>query len=191
VVDGGSEDDTRRLARPHCHQLLRCAAGRSRQLNTGAAAARGRYLLFLHADTTPLFDGAQLAAVLADGPGWGFCPVRLSGPGPALRLVERSMNLRSRLTGIGTGDQLQFVQRELFTRSGGFADLPLMEDVELSRRLRRQWRPRILPWPVRTSSRRWEENGVLDTVLLMWRLRLAFALGADPQALWRRYYGDA
>ncbi len=189
VVDGGSGDATVELARPLCDRLLQTAAGRARQMNAGAAAASGDYLCFLHADTLPGFDGAALAAALADGPAWGFCRVRLSGGHPAFRVIEAAMTLRSRLTGIASGDQMLFLRRELFSDSGGFEELPLMEDLEYCRRLRRRCRPRVLPLSVVTSSRRWERNGIAATVLRMWALRLAWFLGVPAERLWHYYYG--
>jgi len=189
VVDGGSKDGTVPEALAAADLVLLGECGRAAQMNLGAAAARGDWLWFLHADTEPLFDALAVEAALAAGSPWGFCRVRLSGRAPALRLIERAMNVRSGLTGIGTGDQLLFLRRTLFEAEGGFAPLPLMEDVEFCRRLRRRARPGGAELSVRTSSRRWEENGILRTVLLMWTLRLRYALGASPDKLWARYYG--
>jgi len=189
VVDGGSKDGTVPEALAAADLVLLGECGRAAQMNLGAAAARGDWLWFLHADTEPLFDALAVEAALAAGSPWGFCRVRLSGRAPALRLIERAMNVRSGLTGIGTGDQLLFLRRTLFEAEGGFAPLPLMEDVEFCRRLRRRARAGGAELSVRTSSRRWEENGILRTVLLMWTLRLRYALGASPDKLWARYYG--
>jgi hypothetical protein len=125
--------------------------------------------------------------LMASGRGWGRFDVRLSGRHPALRVVERMMNLRSRATGIATGDQAIFVRRDWFRRAGGFPQIPLMEDVALSKALRRSGPPLCLRDAVLTSSRRWEERGVLRTILLMWRLRAEYALGADPVRLAERY----
>jgi rSAM/selenodomain-associated transferase 2 len=189
VVDGGSTDGTVPEALAAADLVLLGERGRAAQMNLGAAAARGDWLWFLHADTEPLFDAVAIEAALAAGSPWGFCRVRLSGRAPALRLIERAMTVRSRLTGIGTGDQLLFLRRSLFETEGGYAPVPLMEDVEFCRRLRRRARPGGAGLTVRTSSRRWEENGILRTVLLMWTLRLRYALGASPARLWARYYG--
>ncbi len=190
VVDGGSADGTVAAAMPGCTQLLLGAPGRSAQMNLGGRAASGDYLLFLHADTRPRFAGPELERALAAAPRWGFFPLRLDGRRAVFRLLERGITLRSRLSGIGTGDQLLFLQRELFQDCGGFAAIPLMEDVELCARLRRISRPRVpAGLAVETSSRRWEARGVLRTVLQMWGLRLAYALGAAPARLWRIYYG--
>ncbi|HHO67576.1 MAG TPA: glycosyltransferase [Gammaproteobacteria bacterium] len=189
VVDGGSRDDTRERAAALADRVLQAPRGRARQMNAGAAQAGGDLLWFLHADTLAPVDADRLLAAVVAGrrAAWGRFDVRLSGRHPLLWLVGRLMNLRSRLTGIATGDQGLFVSRGLFGRVGGFPDLPLMEDVELSRRLRRELRPLCLRQRLVTSSRRWEQRGVLRTVLLMWYLRAAWALGVPARRLAARY----
>ncbi len=189
VVDGGSRDDTRARAAALADRVLQAPRGRARQMNAGAAQAAGDLLWFVHADTLvpPDADRLLVAALAGRGAAWGRFDVRLSGRRPLLRLIGRLMNLRSRLTGIATGDQGLFVSRELFGRVGGFPDLPLMEDVELSRRLRRELRPLCLRQRLVTSSRRWKQRGVLRTVALMWYLRAAWALGVPAQRLAARY----
>lgn len=184
VVDGGSRDRSAELAAPLVDRVLRAPRGRALQMNAGARAARGEMLLFLHADTRLPPDAAS--AVLARGD-WGRFDVAIEGRHALLPVIARMMNLRSRLTGIATGDQAIFVRRTLFERLGGYAEIPLMEDVELSRRLRRVSRPVCLRLRAVTSGRRWEMRGVLRTVVLMWRLRLAYSLGADPHRLAERY----
>ena len=188
VADGGSTDGTQDRARPLADLVLETGRGRAVQMNAGARAARGAYLWFLHADTG-VSPGAVAALGAACGAGapWGRFDVRLSGRHPLLRLVERLMNLRSCLTGIATGDQGIFVARADFEAVGGYLEIPLMEDIALSKALRQRARPLCLRTPIETSSRRWEERGLLRTILLMWRLRLAYALGADPSRLARRY----
>ncbi|MCB1705319.1 MAG: TIGR04283 family arsenosugar biosynthesis glycosyltransferase [Halioglobus sp.] len=189
VVDGGSEDGTAAAARLLCDQLLSGDRGRARQMNLGAQAAARPYLCFLHADSFPSVSAAALDALLAEQPPWGFCRVRLSGTQAIFRVIEWFMNQRSRLTSVATGDQMLFVQRALFVRIGGFADVPLMEDIACCKQLRRLAPPRVIAEPVETSSRRWEQGGVLRTVLRMWLLRLAYFLGVAPDRLWRHYYG--
>jgi rSAM/selenodomain-associated transferase 2 len=189
VVDGGSEDRTVAEALPGADSLLISPPGRARQMNLGAAAARGEYLLFLHADTWPEFSLEEIQQGMERGLHWGFARVRLSGAHPLLRVVEWAMNQRSRLTRVATGDQVLLVSRDLFSVIGGFADIPLMEDVEICKRLRRRAGPTILRGGVCTSSRRWEERGFLRTVLLMWTLRSLYVLGVSPHRLWRWYYG--
>jgi rSAM/selenodomain-associated transferase 2 len=190
VVDGGSGDGTPDLARRLADRVLRAPRGRARQMNAGAAAAAGRVLLFLHADTRLPPGGLERVrtGLARGGRRWGRFDVRLDGPHPLLRMVERAMNLRSRLTGIATGDQALFVTREAFDAVGGFPDIPLMEDIAISRHLKRLGGPLCLRERVLASSRRWERDGVLRTVALMWRLRAAYALGADPAELAARYY---
>jgi len=188
VVDGGSVDGTSQLAAPLADRVLASPRGRATQMNAGATASQGRVLLFLHADTA--LAEAALPAVLAaigDGASWGRFDVRIDGGHPLLRVVERMMNWRSRLTGIATGDQAIFVLRKAFDKVGGFPDLPLMEDVTLSAALKRLTPPACLPDTVVTSARRWEKHGVLPTILLMWSLRAAFFFGADPKRLAQRY----
>jgi rSAM/selenodomain-associated transferase 2/rSAM/selenodomain-associated transferase 1 len=188
VVDGGSADGTAQLAAPLADRVLVAARGRAAQMNSGAAASRGRVLLFLHADTA--LPEAALSAIreaVDGGAGWGRFDVRIDGRHPVLRVVERMMNWRSRLTGIATGDQAIFVRREIFESLGGYPDLPLMEDIAFCAALRRQSPPACLRETVTTSGRRWEKHGVLRSILLMWRLRAAFFFGADPAHLARRY----
>lgn len=192
LVDGGSGDATREIAAPRVDHVLLGPRGRARQMNAGARKARGDILLFLHADTIlpPDSIAAFLEEFPSSGRSWGRFDVRLSGRGPLLRLTAHLMNLRSRLTGIATGDQAIFVQREAFEAIGGFPEIPLMEDIAISRALRRLSGPLCIRRPIVTSSRRWEERGVWRTILLMWRLRLAYFLGADPRRLARSYYHE-
>jgi rSAM/selenodomain-associated transferase 2 len=189
VVDGGSTDRTVQRAMPGCDQLLVSEPGRARQMNLGSRVASGEYLLFLHADSRPGMSASQLDKYLDEAPSWGFCRVSLSGRRPAFRLIERSMNLRSRLTRVATGDQMLIVRSDCHREADGFADIPLMEDVEYSKRLRRIAAPLIVREPVETSSRRWEERGPLRTIASMWALRLAYFLGVSPARLWHYYYG--
>jgi rSAM/selenodomain-associated transferase 2 len=189
LVDGGSSDGTPAVAGPLVDCLLLSEAGRGRQMNRGAQVATREILWFLHADSLlpPGATQAVLEGLGQSGQAWGRFDVRFAGSHPLLRLVAFMMNWRSRLSGIATGDQGVFVAREAFVRVGGFPEIPLMEDVALSRALKRVSRPLCLRLPLVTSSRRWESRGILRTIVLMWWLRLAFALGVSPQRLARMY----
>ncbi len=189
LVDGGSTDGGLEDASSLVDHCLETTAGRALQMNFGARHSRGQILWFLHADS--VLDIAALSQAIADmqslGEGWGRARVRLSAATWQFRVIETFMEWRSRLTGIATGDQGIFVQRKLFFSGGGFADIPLMEDIALSKTLRKVCWPTVLDLQIETSSRRWEQRGLLRTVLLMWRLRLAYFLGVSPAALARQY----
>ncbi len=189
VVDGASNDQTVRVAEPLADRVLRSACGRAVQLNAGAAAARGEILLFLHADSLVPgeFDRSIETAIAMRAHAWGWFDVRIDAGSGSLAVIARMMNLRSRLTGIATGDQALFVTRALFERTGGFPVQALMEDIAFCRNARRIAAPVRLRGPVVTSGRRWARHGVMRTVLLMWRLRLAYFFGADPARLAERY----
>jgi len=188
VVDGASSDATRSLAAPLADRVIDAPRGRAAQMNAGARAARGDILLFLHADTfLPAGALDEIESGLArTGRAWGRFDVTISGS-RALALVAAMMNLRSRLSGIATGDQAMFARRAAFEAAGAFPEIPLMEDVALSKALKRLSPPLCLRARAATSGRRWQRHGTVRTILLMWRLRLAYALGADPRRLARRY----
>jgi rSAM/selenodomain-associated transferase 2 len=188
VVDGGSRDGTKALATPLADRVLTAPRGRATQMNAGAAPARGEVLLFLHADTRLPEDADRLLtdALRRSGRAWGRFDVRFDGGG-MLTVVAAMMNLRSRLTGIATGDQAMFATRAAFDAVGGFPSIALMEDVALSARLKRLGPPLCLAARVTTAARRWREHGVARTILLMWRLRLSYFFGGDPERLARRY----
>jgi rSAM/selenodomain-associated transferase 2 len=188
VVDGGSSDDSLAIARDLADIAFVAPQGRARQMNAGAAACRAELLLFLHADTRLPHDADALVRRAMQGQRhWGRFDVAIDSRRPVLRVVEALMNMRSRWTGIATGDQAIFVRKDLFDRIGGFPDQPLMEDVALSTRLKRHGPPACLRERVTTSARRWERHGPWRTILLMWRLRAAYFLGADPAKLALRY----
>ena len=187
LVDGGSSDDTVALAAPLVDQLIQSAPGRATQMNAGAAIAQGEWLLFLHADTQLPTNFLELLPAADAASQWGRFDVRLSPSSPMLRVVAWMMNWRSRLTGVCTGDQAIFVRRALFEQVGGYAPIPLMEDIELSKRLRRRGRPLCLHERLTTSSRRWQQNGTLRTIVLMWWLRWRYWRGAPVEKLAQRY----
>lgn len=189
VVDGGSQDATPTKALPDADQVLSSPPGRARQMNLGAQHARGDILWFVHADSRVAPQTVrEIGLHSGNDITWGRFDVRLASDRWSLRVVEQLMNLRSRLSGIATGDQGIFVSRQLFERVGGFPDIPLMEDIALSKALRDHARPRCIRNPrLTTSSRRWEQRGVMRTIVLMWRLRLAYALGTPPERLARLY----
>lgn len=191
VVDGGSRDTTAERARAAGARVLDSVPGRALQMNRGALEARGDWLLFLHADSRLPDAQAALHAIHSlrqRGGIWGCFRIALSGRHPAFRIIERMMNLRVCSTGMATGDHGLLVRTDLFRALGGFPEIALMEDLALAKKLRAEaGRPHCLPARLVTSSRRWEEGGILRTVLLMWRLRLAWWRGADPAALERCY----
>lgn len=188
VADGGSTDATVQLAAPFADQIVHAPRGRARQMNTGSVIAHGEVLLFLHADTRLSASAiTDLEAALDGGAQWGRFDVSISGRHPMLRVIAALINLRSRLSGIATGDQAIFVRRFAFDEVGRFVDYPLMEDLALSDALRKRWKPACIKAKVTTSGRRWEQRGVWRTIGLMWTLRSAYRLGVSPDVLARHY----
>ncbi|PSF04690.1 glycosyl transferase [Marinobacter fuscus] len=189
IVDGGSQDGTANAARAQGFRVIDSGPGRARQMNAGARATRAEGLLFLHADTRlPDNALALISQALKSSPlAWGRFDVRIEGASRLLPVIAWFMNRRSRLTGIATGDQGLFLNRELFIRTGGFPEQPLMEDIELSKQLKRVTRPICLRARVTTSGRRWDERGSWRTILLMWQLRWAYWRGVPAEQLAARY----
>ena len=187
VVDGGSSDGTLALCRDRADAVLSAPRGRAQQMNAGARTASGQVLLFLHADTALPEAVLALVAHATGHAVWGRFDVQIEGRSAMLPVVARLMNLRSRLTGIATGDQAIFVRRDTFETVGGFPSQPLMEDVELSKRLRRVGPPSCLRAKVCTSGRRWDSRGAWRTIALMWRLRLLYWLGVPAERLAAAY----
>ncbi len=191
MVDGGSQDNTNALARPYVDRILPSAPGRAMQMNTGAAAASADVLWFLHGDTlVPANADEIIGRKLKQSENkvdWGRFDIQLSGKHRLLTVVARCMNLRSRIFGIATGDQGVFISRELFEQIGGYSELPLMEDIDICRRLKKYQRPVCLRQIIISSSRRWEEKGILSTILLMWYLRGAYYFGVSAERLAVRY----
>jgi rSAM/selenodomain-associated transferase 2 len=185
VADGGSSDGTAALAAPDVDKVITCPTGRALQMNAGASQANGDILLFLHADTQ-LPDDADALVIEGLGSGrrrWGRFDVAIEGKSQMLGVIAGMMNWRSRMTGISTGDQAIFVTRALFQQVGGYPEIRLMEDVAFTRTLKRHGKPLALNARVRTSGRRWEKHGVLQTTWLMWRLRFAYWRGVHPDDL--------
>jgi rSAM/selenodomain-associated transferase 2 len=189
VVDGGSTDSTLAIAAPLADQVIRAPRGRAAQMNAGAERASGDILLFLHADTLAPngYAAAIIDACAQPGVIGGRFDVRLEPGTPLIWLTGELMNRRSRLTRISTGDQAIFIRREVFERLGGYADIPLMEDVDLSRRMKRVGGIACLRQRVTTSARRWHKQGVARTILLMWSLRALYFFGVSPARLQRAY----
>lgn len=191
VVDGGSNDGTAELAAPLADRVIVSPRGRARQMNAGAVVAQGRMLLFLHADTRLPPDAHALVERTLAGHSWGRFDVMLEGRSVWLRVIAAMMNLRSRLSGIATGDQAIFVTRAAFAAAGAYPDQPLMEDIELSKRLKHSGPPACLRARVTTSGRRWDTQGVWRTILLMWRLRFDYWRGVPAARLLAWYYPES
>ena len=185
VCDGGSDDGSPEIAAGHPCRLVHSAAGRAAQMNTGSRSAHGDILLFLHADSRlPDNFGDSIPATAA----WGFFRLRLDGSAAAFRLIEYAINLRTRLSRVAGGDQGIFFSRPLFDKLGGFPQIPLMEDIAICKQARRYAAPVVIRSSISSSSRRWQRNGIVRTIVLMWMLRLAYWLGVDPERLHRIYY---
>jgi len=185
VADGGSTDNTVKLASPLADKVIRSETGRAKQMNAGAKQASGRMLIFLHADTTLPINALDL--IKPDNNHWGRFDISLSGKPIMLKVVSQFMNWRSRLTGIATGDQVLFISRALFEKVGGYADIVLMEDIHLCHCLKKINSPSCLKAKVISSGRRWEKFGVLKTILLMWSIRLRYFFGEKPEVLANLY----
>jgi rSAM/selenodomain-associated transferase 2 len=189
VVDGGSIDGTLMQVSGLVDHVVSSERGRAIQMNAGAAAAEGQYLLFLHADTHLPDDFTQcFLEVIASRAQWGFFKVQLDGTHWMFKWISRFINWRSNLTSIGTGDQALFIERNMWIQQQGFAAIDIMEDVEFCKRLRQACRPYVIESRVQTSSRRWQKYGVWKTIFLMWRMRLYYFLGVHPKNLKRLYF---
>lgn len=187
ISDGGSNDDSRFEALKHPVTFIESQRGRALQMNAGAQQSIGEWLVFLHADTR--LPEHWMSLIQNSHANWGRFDVRLSGRHWMLRILEKAINLRSRKSSIATGDQVLFFRREFFLQLGAYPEIPLMEDIAISAIARKICPPACIEQPVITSSRRWEQNGILRTVLLMWLLRLGYWLGVKPSTLHRIYYG--
>ena len=185
ICDGGSTDESVQIAQQFSCKITTSSPGRAQQMNTASELAQGDWLLFLHADS---WLPARWIEQLDNSHQWGFFPVKLSGQHWLLRVIETTINSRSRFSQIATGDQALFFQRAFFSSLQGFPLLPIMEDIAICKKARRNNIPRIASDPVVTSSRRWENNGIVKTIVLMWSLRLAYWFGINPTRLHRIYY---
>ncbi len=189
IVDGQSTDKTKKLLQHYNVKVLDSSRGRSSQMNIGANAAQGEILLFLHADTylPPDYQVKIESSLSRRDKCWGYFDIRLDGHGLIFRIIEKMINLRTAITCIASGDQAIFIRRSTFKQIGGFADIALMEDIAISHRLKHLSRPSRITSPAVTSSRRWNEHGIIRTILLMWSLRLSYYIGIDPGRLKTRY----
>lgn len=192
VVDGGSDDGTLEIATPLVDRIATAPRGRAAQMNAGAALARADTLLFLHADSLLPKDADIhiLREMARTERVWGRFDIKIDSSHPIFLIVARMINFRTRVSGIATGDQAIFVRRDTFEAAGKYPDIPLMEDIALSKVLRAKSRPISIADKVVTSARRWHKYGIFRTIFLMWRLRLAYFLGADPHKLARLYEGE-
>lgn len=188
VVDGGSQDGTLESIKEACCQIISSPSGRAKQMNAGAQIANGDVFVFLHADTRLPETAIKSITKSIQKYSWGRFNVSLSGSHTLFRIIETMMNIRSCITGIATGDQCIFVKKDLFIEKGGYPDIPLMEDIAISKRLKGNSMPSCLKDKVITSSRRWESKGILTTIMMMWYLRLAYFMGVSPDKLYRSYY---
>lgn len=186
IVDGGSSDNTVERLSEH-FKVIGSEKGRANQMNAGAHQAKGTWLMFVHADTEISPGHIEYAVSSAALRKWGRFDIQLSGAGFSFRMIEQFINWRSRLTGIATGDQCIFVRKKVFDELGGFKNIPLMEDVEICKRLKKLGKPACLKKRVTTSSRRWEAYGTVKTVLLMWKLRYLYWRGVPPEELAKLY----
>lgn len=187
VVDGGSHDNTRSVADSLSDKVISSEAGRALQMNNGATQSRHEALWFLHADTLIPETAIEQIQQALNKSGWGRFNVKLSGSHILFRIIETMMNVRSCVSGIATGDQGIFVKRKVFGQVNEYSNIPLMEDVDLSRKLKKLSKPVCLKYPLITSSRRWEKNGIYSTILLMWKLRFLYWVGVSPEHLARQY----
>ncbi len=188
VADGGSTDRTCELALPLTDKVIHSPKGRAVQMNAGVAVSIGKVFVFVHADTFLPKNALQCIQTGIDsGAQWGRFDIQLVGEHFMLKVVSYMMNVRSRCTGIATGDQVIFVTRSLFEQLGGYPEIALMEDIAFSRQLNAITPPCCITEKVRSSARRWESFGVWRTIFLMWTIRLRYFMGEHPDVLAKLY----
>ena len=194
IVDGGSADESWQYLSQFQEtsslvglEIVQSESGRAKQMNAGAAIASAEVILFLHADTELPNNAIEKIFTSIATADWGRFDVVFKEHDWRMKIIAQFMNLRSRMTGVATGDQAMFMRRQVFEELHGFANIPLMEDVNLSKRLLKHSRPICLKVQVITSARRWLKHGVLRTVLLMWWLRFAYFIGVNPEKLAKKY----
>jgi rSAM/selenodomain-associated transferase 2 len=188
VVDGGSTDNTLSIVKKYPVKAFSSKEkSRAAQMNYGARYATGKRLLFLHSDTQLPKEFFTLICKI-ETMHWGFFRIKLDGRHRLFRLIETMINIRSTLTSVATGDQCMVISKTLFEQLDGFKNIPLMEDIEISKRLRKRYKPIVFKQYAITSSRRWEENGILKTILLMWKLRFYYFIGIPSEKLAKKYY---
>lgn len=193
IVDASDEKDSIELlenvrGRAKVSIVKSDKRGRAVQMNLGADHCLGGILVFLHCDTRLPIEAGDLIEDALKNAKWGRFDLRLDQSGVSFRIIERMINLRSRVTNIATGDQAIFTTHDFFSQQKGFAEIELMEDIEFSRRLGKHWRPALITSPVITSARRWTSHGIFKTILLMWKLRFLYRLGYEPERLADMYY---
>jgi len=185
ICDGGSEDESLEIAGRYACRIVHSDAGRAIQMNTASRSARGQFLLFLHADSSL---PANFFEIFDTRSRWGFFRLRLDGRAAAYRVIEFAINLRTRSSRVAGGDQGLYFKRDFFLSLGGYPEIPLMEDIAICKMARRKAKPVVISAAITSSTRRWQDNGIISTVFLMWTLRFAFWLGVDPGRLHRIYY---
>lgn len=187
VVDGGSSDKTVSVSKSLADKVISSEAGRALQMNDGVQAATKDILWFLHADTLISDNAVKYIQQSLNRSDWGRFNIKLSGSHFLFRVIETMINIRSCLSGVATGDQGIFVKKKIFESVNGYPNISLMEDVALSKKLKSISKPVCLKDELTTSSRRWEEKGILSTVLLMWRLRFLYWIGVSADKLAKQY----
>ena len=187
VVDGGSHDETVSISKPLADKVIMSESGRARQMNKGVAESTNEVLWFLHADTSIPENVIETIQESLNKYEWGRFNIKLSGSNFLFRIIENMINIRSCLSCVATGDQGIFIKRNTFDSIGGYPEIPLMEDVALSKKLKTISQPACIKETLTTSSRRWEKKGIIKTILLMWYLRFLYWIGVTPAKLAKLY----